>query len=301
MTKTILSLLNDWLTPRLDTKALEFVRAAQNEVALGVSDARFTALVSVASRYTPRQLLTPSPAESARAQALVPGWHPQSWSLLETVRVALVLSHSELPSEDFSERFNRWFNYADEGELCAFYRAIALLPEPQRFVWRAAEGCRTNMKSVFMAVACDSPFPAQYFDDIAWNQLLVKALFTETPLWRVHGLDQRLSTTLAYMVLDYMEERRSAGREIPIDAWLCLGGCKDPRVDKFILLALDTVSLKTRSAVVIALGRAGRIDILQQLLNDYSDPRLQVIIQQALDGEVDQYAFHRLIAEIVEG
>lgn len=300
MTKTILSFFNDLLRLRLDAKPLEFIATAQQEIQAGVEDARFTALISLTSRYIPRRLLDPTPAECASAGKLLPGWNPQSWGMLETVRVALILAHPDLAQPGFNERFNTWFNYADEGELCALYRAIPLLPEPQRFVWRAAEGCRTNMKSVFMAVACDSPFPAQYFDDIAWNQMLVKALFTETPLGRVCGLDQRLSTTLAHMVLDFMDERRSAGRDIPVDAWLCLDLSKDPRVDKFILLALDAVSLKTRSAAVMGLGRAERIDILQQLLKDYSDPRLQVVIQQALDGHVDQYAFHTLISEIVE-
>lgn len=301
MTKTILSYVNDLLGSRLDAKALEFIAAAQREVHSGIEDARFTALISLTSRHIPRRLLAASASECATAGKILPGWNPQSWSLLEVARVALVLAHPDLSQAGFSERFNRWFNYADEGELCALYRAIPLLPEPQRFVWRAAEGCRTNMKSVFMAVACDSPFPAQYFDDIAWNQMLVKALFTEIPLGRVYGLDQRLSTTLAHMVLDFMDERRSAGRDIPVDAWLCLDLSKDPRVDKFILLALDAESLKTRSAAVMGLGRAERIDILQQLLKDYSDPRLQVVIQQALDGEVDQYAFHTLISQIVEG
>lgn len=301
MTKTILSLINDLLALRLDAKALAFIAGAQREINGSVSDARFTALIALASRHVPRRLLTPSPAECARAAQVLPGWNPQSWSLLETARIALVLSHPDLTQAGFGERFNSWFNYADEGELCALYRAIPLLPDPQRFTWRAAEGCRTNMKSVFMAVACDSPFPAQNFDDIAWNQMLVKALFTETPLGQVYGLDQRLSTTLAHMVLDFMDERRSAGRDIPLDAWLCLDLSKDPRVDKFILLALDAESLRTRSAAVMGLGRAERTDILQQLLKDYSDPRLQVVIQQALDGDVDQYAFHTLISQIVEG
>lgn len=298
MTKTPLSLINDFLASRLDAKALAFVHNSQQEIQGGVADARFTALVSLSSRYIPRQLLTPTPAEIASAGRVLPGWDPQAWSLLEAVRGSLVLSHTELLAADFSERFNRWFTYADEGELCAFYRAIPLLPEPQRFAWRAAEGCRTNMKSVFMAVACDSPFPVKYFDDIAWNQLLVKALFTETPLWRVYGLDQRLSTTLAHMVLDYMDERSSAGRDIPLDAWLCLASYSDPRVDHFVRAALKSPAVKNRCAAILALGRAGREHDLQQLLNEKTDSRLDAAIQLALQGRTDQYAFHRLLSQL---
>jgi len=298
MSNIILSLINDFLSLRLDVRAMNFVRTSQQEVNNGVPDARFTALISLSSRHIPRQLLAPSSAECASAQKVRAGWDPQAWNLLEAARVSLVLSHPDLLNDDFSERFSKWFTYADEGELCAYYRAIPLLPNPQRFVWRAAEGCRTNMKSVFMAVTCDSPFPSQYFDDIAWNQLVVKALFTETPLYRVYGLDARLSTTLAHMVLDYMDERSSAGRDIPLDAWLCLGLYSDVRVDNAIQIALKSSSLKNRCAAIFALGRAKRNDRLQQLLNDNTDSRLNAAIQQALQGRVDQYAFHTLISEV---
>jgi len=298
MTNTILAVLNEFITSRLDPKALGFVQATQQEISAGVTDARFTALISLTSRHIPRQLLMPSGAECAKTQKTVKGWYPHDWTLLETVRVSLILSHNGLLDGDFGERFTRWFNYADEGELCAFYRAIPLLPEPRRFVWRAAEGCRTNMKSVFMAVACDSSFPWQYFDDIAWNQLVVKALFTESPLWRIYGLDQRLSTTLAQMVLDYMDERSSAGRDIPVDAWLCLGLHKDERVEKYIAAALKSPSVQTRCAVIVALGRGKHDDKLQQLRNNNTDSRLNTAIQEALDGRVDQYAFHRLISQL---
>lgn len=298
MSNSILSLVNDFLTLRLDAKTMDFVRATQREVSAGVPDARFTALISLSSRHIPRQLLAPSDAERASANRALTGWDPQEWSLLEAVRVSLVLSHPDISKPDFSERFSKWFTYADEGELCAFYRAIAFLPNPQGFVWRAAEGCRTNMKSVFMAVTCDSPFPSQYFDDIAWNQLVVKALFTETPLHRVYGLDSRLSTTLAHMVLDYMDERSSAGRDIPLDAWLCLGLYSDERVDNAIQVALTSPTLKTRGAAILALGRAKCNDRLQQLLKNNTDSRLNAVIQQALDGRVDQYAFNTLISDL---
>lgn len=231
MTATLFSLIQQLLAARLDARAAEFMHNTQTEIQAGLADARFTALISLASRYIPRRALSPSDVELTLAEQLLPGWSPRDWTLLETARVCLILARTDLASADFGTRFSGWFNYADEGELCAYYRAIPLLPGPERFTWRAAEGCRTNMRSIFMSVACDSPYPVQYFDDVAWNQLVVKALFTETPLARVYGLDKRLSPNLAVMVLDYMDERRSAGRSIPPDVWLCLGDYRDARVD----------------------------------------------------------------------
>ena len=296
MTQKTLNLIDGFLRSRLDTKAAAFVRTTHVEIQNAVTDARFTALVSLSSRHIPRQLLSPSPAEAAQASALLPGLDLQSWTLLETVRISLILSHPDVLAADFAERFNHWFAYADEGELCAYYRSIAVLPEPQRFVWRAAEGCRTNMKNVFMAVTCDSPYPQQYFDDVAWNQLVVKALFTETPLARVYALDRRLSPTLASIVLDYMEERSSAGRDIPLDAWLCLGQCTEPRFDQAVKHALESPSPQQGRAAVVALGRGHRVAALEQLRKGTNDPHLKTLVQQVLDGRFTQHDFHEFVS-----
>ena len=109
------------------------------------------------------------------------------------------------------------------GELCALYKTLALLPDSKRFVWRAGEGCRSSMKAVFESVACDSPLPLRHFDDVAWRQMLIKALFVEAPLARVFGLATRLDAETARMALDLADERRSAGRPVNPDTWLLVG------------------------------------------------------------------------------
>lgn len=293
MTIAIFSFINQCLAARLDTKAADFVHASQREIQAGVADNRFSALVSLASRYTPRRALEPSATELALAAQTVPGWNPAAWSMLEAVRISFILARSDLQSLEFGERYNNWFTYADEGELCAYYRAIPLLPAAPLFVWRVAEGCRTNMRSIFMSVACDSPYPVQNFDDVAWNQLVVKALFTETPLWRIYGLDSRLSPTLAVMVLDYMDERRSAGRSIPVDAWLCLGSYRDARVDAAVAAALQEDE-QHACAAILALGRARNLSALQTLQQNTQDVARLILIKQALTEPVNQYVFQQL-------
>lgn len=224
MSNPCLALLNSVLAVRLNSAVNEFVLRTQDDISTGVTDDRFTQLVSLASRHVPRQALAPSTAELELAHQTVPGWSFRAWTLLETVRVSFVLARPDLHAPEFSQRFNQWFRFADEGEACAYYRSLSLLPEPQQHVWRAAEGCRTNMRSVFAAVACDSPFPFLYFDDLAWNQMLLKALFIGEPLDSIYGFNKRTTPELQAMVNDYIDERRSAGRDIPADAYLLLAG-----------------------------------------------------------------------------
>lgn len=296
MTSSTLSIINDWLAARLDAKALSFVNNTQAEILAGIADKRFSVLISLASRHIPRVPLAPSVAELQAAAKIVTGWNPQAWSLLEAVRVSFVLARTDLLANDFADKFNGWFTYADEGEACAYYRSLALLPEPKRFVWRAAEGCRTNMRTVFMSVTCDSSYPYLCFDNVAWNQMVVKAIFTETPLVRIYGLDQRLSSTLAVMVLDYIDERRSAGRTIPVDAWLCLGDHYDERVEQSLTLALASTQVSQQAAALLALARAKRIDTLSRLQQEHTDPRLVPVFNQAQTSVITQYDFDDIIA-----
>lgn len=296
MSQATLNFFNNILAERLTQKSYDFILQTQGEIQKQVAEIRFTAFISLVSRFVARQPLKLSNSESTKAKAVMPGWNMDNWNLLETARVSLILARTDLLNPLFAETYNKWFSYADEGELCAYYRAIPLLPEPQRLVWRAAEGCRTNMKTVFTAVACDSPFPHAYFDDVAWNQLVVKALFTEVPLAGVYGIDGRLSPELTHMVLDYIDERTSAGRSIPVDAWLCIGTTRDHRFDNAVRTALQSSSLKQQAAAIVALGRAQRETDLQELISIKTDPSIKNVTQQVLNGKTTQTDFHELVS-----
>ena len=187
-----------------------------------LSAAAFNKLIAIASRHAKRQSLCLSAEETVLIQQQLPGWDLSCWNLLELLRVALILAQPNLSSPEFASIFQDAFQFADEGELCAFYKAIPLLPEPERFSWHMKEACRSNMRSLFCAAACDNPFPFHCFDDIAWNQLVMKAIFIEVPLAQVYGVQQRLSQKLAAMTQDFIAERTSAGRSIPKDTELLL-------------------------------------------------------------------------------
>ncbi|MBW2274323.1 MAG: EboA domain-containing protein [Deltaproteobacteria bacterium] len=289
--------IDELLAPRLEESAAAWLARARAEIAQGVDDSRHASRISLASRYAPRGAANPSAAEVARAGKELEGWNPERWTVLELVRAALVLARSDLEAPSFSAAFEEFFRYADEGELCALYRCLPLLPDPERFAPRAAEGCRSNMRSVFEAVATDNPYPARYFDDIAWHQLVMKALFVEAPLWRVVGLDSRLSPELARMALDYVEERRSAGRPIPPELWLCLGPHGGERGLAALEREVEAGDLRGRRGAILGLMRAGAKDRLERLegtVEKEEYPELRDTLTQALAGKVDQSAFAKI-------
>jgi len=288
---TAQSVLEDMLRARLNGASAEWYDKTRAELQSGVDLGRFCALFSMASRYAPRKPLEPDAAERAAADAALAGWNPERWTSLEAVRVALLMALPDLAGLGGEQALEEAFRYADDGELCALYRSLALLPEPQRFVWRAGEGCRTNIVPVFEAVACDTPFPLRYFDDVAWNQMVIKAVFIGAPLWRVFGLDQRLSPELARMALDLVDERRSAGRAIQPELWLCLGEHAGERGRVALLAELEAGSEQGRQAAVLALGRAGEHDVLERVSANASDDGVVSAARRALAGECGQAAF----------
>jgi hypothetical protein len=214
--------LDACLAKRLAPLARAWVEQSIAEIARGTSDERFGALLSMASRHARRDPLEPTLEERQRAAALLPGWELERWTLLETVRVRLILARPDLAHASAVRALESAFRFADEGELCALYRSLAHLPDAKRFAARAAEGCRTNMRSVFEATGCDTPYPASHFEDLAFNQCVIKAIFIGAPVRRIFGLERRLNPELSRMAQDLAAERRSAGRPVPDDLWLAV-------------------------------------------------------------------------------
>lgn len=105
-------------------------------------------------------------------------------------------------------------------ERQAVLRVLAGLPDAARFVDVAIDAYRTNVQSVFEALACDNAFPARYLPAAPFAQLVMKALFIGAPVSRIVDLQARVDDNLVRMVEAYASERRAAGRPVPDDAKL---------------------------------------------------------------------------------
>jgi hypothetical protein len=291
--------LRQLLEGRLDRRARQWFKEAGREIAEGASDPRFCSLLSLASRHTRGAALEPSEEEMERAGTIVEGLNVERWSLLDTLRAGLVLSRVDLAEESGALAIEEAFRYTDEGEAVALHRTLALLPEGERFLWRAGEGCRSNMRSVFEAAALDTPFPALHFDDDAFGQAAIKCLFVGAPLWRMWGLDDRLSDELARMALDLADERRSASRPVPHDLWLCLGSHGGERGRASLEQELSSSGTRQgQRAAVYALARsgddAGATERLEILAASKDDPRIALTARNALAGNTSSEAFRDL-------
>jgi hypothetical protein len=158
----------------------------------------------------------PTAAESALPE-LQADW-PAGWGLDEYGRALLLLAvlDARLP-EVHAALVHELFTTGDLRERQAVVRALPHLPEPERFVAIGVDAVRNNAVSVIEAIACENGYPARFFSEEAFNQLVLKCLFCEVRLGRVRDLARRVTPELRRMVAAYASERRAAGRPVPFD------------------------------------------------------------------------------------
>lgn len=143
------------------------------------------------------------------------------WTLLDWTRLALLVNGLLRAFPD--QRRTLVFALLEGGEIGeqeSLLRTLCLLPEPERYVDVGVAACRTNARPVFEAIACENPFPAAFFPDLSFNQMVLKAMFMQVPVSRIEGLQARTTTELCRMAQDYASERAAAGRSIPPDVGL---------------------------------------------------------------------------------
>jgi hypothetical protein len=149
------------------------------------------------------------------------------WTAVDAARAVLLLTRADaVAPEPFFEAAVTCYEQGDAGEQRSWLRAVALLPEPHRFLAIVIDACRTNIVPNFEAVACENPYPTRHFPDGNFNQLVMKAMFNGIRLERIMGLSARTNPELARMAADFAAERRAAGRPVPIDIGMALAGAE---------------------------------------------------------------------------
>jgi hypothetical protein len=215
-------LLARWLARQLPAEAAAWLQKSAAQVQSSSKDADLYLAVSLVTRKLGKADLVLSDADLRDANAVRPGWDPRGWSADQAARVLLVLALEQDPPR-LARGLDQLCNSADVSELVAFYRGLPLYPDPARYLARATEGLRTNIKGVFEAIALRNAYPSEQFPQAAWNQMVLKALFVGSALWPIVGLDRRANAELARMLSDYAHERWSAGRPVSPELWRCVG------------------------------------------------------------------------------
>lgn len=247
-------LMREWVGRKAAPAALAWLDQSIAKAAAGATDRDVYLAVSLATRKLGKSDLQLTTSDIAQAGHVRTGWMPQNWTVAQAGRLLLVLTIDD-PGR-LASLIDQLCTTADVGELVTFYSGLPLYPGPERYLVRALEAGRSNMKAVFNALAHHNPYPAENFDQNAWNQMVLKAVFIGSPLWPIQRLDERANPALARMLCDYAHERWAANRTVSPELWRCVGRHSDVQAVQDLARVLKQGSALEQRAALLALSES---------------------------------------------
>ena len=170
-------------------------------------------------RHTGKKEINLQEADEKKLESLLPGFSVEGWTIDRLCRVWLLMQTDSSDEKAYINRIENLFPQAEMNELIALYSSLPILNYPEAWKLRCAEGIRSNIGTVLEAIMYHNPYPANNLDETAWNQLVLKAFFTEKDVNKIVGIDERTNQNLADTLFDYVEERWAAGRTVNPQIW----------------------------------------------------------------------------------
>lgn len=267
--KPRLHLLEHWLERAVPAEGLAWLHQTLEAVAQDDQVRALPPALALARRRLGKADLPLEADDFRRAGDVRDGFDPTGLTVDQTARIAFLLASYRDPAS-FARMLEALTRTADLGELVSYYRGSALLPISEDLTRRAADGIRSGMKPVFEAVAHRNPYPREAFDQSAWNQMVLKALFIGSALSPIQGLDDRANPELSAMLIDYAHERWAAHRPISIELWRGLGDFVNDRAFAALERLLASADRQDRAAAVLVL-RACNHPLVADLLTRARD------------------------------
>ncbi len=228
--KDVRAAILNWLETQLSAESFNWLKSTGETLKSNPEDWKLFTSFSSVPRHTGKQKIKLSDDQIKSADALRNGWNPSHWTVDQLGRTFLILCYADNGKELFFEKLDKIFNTSDLGESVTLYQSLPILPFPEDLKYRAAEGVRSNITTVFNAVALHNPYPKDYLDEDPWNQIVLKALFVGSPLYQIMGLDERANKTLARILVEYAHERISADRVVSPELWRPVGPFIDDEI-----------------------------------------------------------------------
>jgi|SRR5215203_2305450 len=251
--KAAIDLLTRCIERTAADDAMSWLRQTLREASVIADEKKLLRALGLVPRRLGRADLALTDFDIKDADALSDGWDLHGLSVDQAARIGLVLASYRGDDQAFADTVESLCRTAEVNELIAYYRGIAIFPAPLLLRNRAREGIRSAMTPVFEAVAHRNPFPRTMFDQEAWNQMVLKALFIGSRLDPIQGLDQRANPDLASTLVDYAHERWAAGRPVSPELWRCVGPFANEQALDALARAVDTSDSQERLAAASAL------------------------------------------------
>ena len=234
-TETIKKIFADIIERHISADAWNWL---QEKKSIAPGSSAFNTAFAAMPRKTGKKPIKITEEENNKLQQVRKGLSVYNWTVDRLARVWLLMQVDSSNEEKYFDSIDQLFLSAEMNELVALYSALPLLAYEERWRKRCADGIRSNIGDVLQAIICNNPYPAEQLDEKAWNQLVLKAFFTEKPIDEIYHLDERANQELANTLSDFAHERWAAGRTINPLAWRCVG----PFINEFIFPDIQKIA-----------------------------------------------------------
>ena len=273
MTAKPADLIANWLERQLKPDCLHWLNGRREELRSDFSVRSLHITLGMIPRRLGKVDLVVDESDIVAAGEARRNWDPSDWSVADAARILVLVETAGAGDQAFAQRFSDLCRTADVGESVAFYRGLPLYPDPDSIEDQAREGLRSNMRPVFEAVAHRNPYPREQFDTTRWNQMVLKALFVDSTLHPIQGLDERANAELARVLCDYAHERWAAGRRVSPELWRCVGphATDDSVADLATALADGTDIERKAAALALSVGPSEAAKSVLQSAGDLAE------------------------------
>jgi len=205
-------------------------------------------------------------------QTFDPFWQLESTTKDSMARAYLLrlMSENAPTSEDYLKWINDLFDTAEVNEAVALYQFLLVSKEPNLLLARAKEAVRSNVGNIFDAIAFYNPYPYRFFEEAAWNQLILKCIFNDKPIHLIVGLDERRNQKLAETLSDFAHERWAAGRRVPSQVWRLVVPFINEAISKDLANLIQSTDERDQLAACLVLNESSN-DLLKDLKTRYVD------------------------------
>jgi len=228
-------------------------------------------------RKTGRLLVKITEDERKIIEGVHNGFSIDDWTIDRLSRLWLIMQVGASEKQLYCSKIENLFKAAEMYELAALYSSLYFFEYPEEWKRQCAEGIRSNIGFVLEAIMYNNPYPYRYLDDLAWNQLVLKAFFSEKDVKRIIGLDKRANKELAWILIDYANERWAAHRTVNPQLWRLVVRFIDESNFKNIEKAFASSDAKEKKAAALACSQSN-YQAAKDLVN--SEPDLKSAIRE---------------------
>ena len=226
------------------------------------SDQEFFISFALVNKKIPRDLVQPTLEQVKNFHRINSEFTIENWTLDQLCRLSLLINYPLLNLQNLT----KLISVADTQEQITIYKSIFYLKNASQYTPLVVDGIRTNIIDIFDAITLKNLYPAKYFSQDQWNQMVLKAIFMERPVYQIEGIDHRKNEKLAIILFDYARERWAASRRVTPELWRMMLGYLT--IDQFLEMKKQMgESIKPHQEAMLKLIKESNLNNSQQWLN----------------------------------